>query len=136
MSNEAFEKFIFENMRTDSPNFKNERAFAELAWNAAIQHCKQGEPVCYADPENVDMAAHKDMRFRFNVCTKNENQFTQPLFTHANPEIAKTSEGWKPTEDEYLKWCDKYDFPSSYTSSRQAFEDAASLYLSAKPSPL
>jgi hypothetical protein len=38
----------------------------------------------------------------------------------------------KPTDAQYLEWCEKYSFPPTHTNSRQAFEDAASLHLITK----
>jgi len=47
----------------------------------------------------------------------------------AQDELAQPAqEPWKPTEADYKEWCDRHGL-----TSREAFDDAASLYLNATP---
>jgi hypothetical protein len=46
---------------------------------------------------------------------------------------APVAPDWSPSDDQFRKWCETHDMPEHV--SREAFDDAASLYLLSTPSP-
>ena len=52
----------------------------------------------------------------------------------AQPEAVQVPQGWRPTQEQFTEWCVRHDVPEHH--SREAFDDAASLYLlTASPQP-
>lgn len=55
-----------------------------------------------------------------------------PIESMAAPTPASVPDGWAPTDEQYRAWCETHDMQESV--SREAFDDAASLYL-LEPTP-
>jgi hypothetical protein len=53
--------------------------YAEQLLNIAITKVI-GEPVAYADGDNVDMESYKNLEFRYQVNTKKTDVFNEPLY--------------------------------------------------------
>lgn len=88
MSNrEAFDIWFHKTINHEFEGDRNKGAYW-FAWQAAIQHCMQGEHVAHLRSYSED-ANNEDGRLEgFEVCTSHDiGSF--PVFTHANPEIAE-----------------------------------------------
>lgn len=63
-----------------------DRLAAESVWNHAVEHCKQGEPACYATEADIAQYGKSHMDgFRYLVSQCATGPFTHPLFAHSMP---------------------------------------------------
>lgn len=99
----------------------------------------QGEPLFLLHTGQIDSSGEQDeweteadSQQRVDEFCRQHPGMTIGLYPSAQP--VQVPEGWRPSEAQYLEWCDRHDLPERH--SREAFDDAVSLHLlAAAPLP-